>query len=172
MKIVGVISGVALSLILGITVPAYAQDEKHQDEAKPTQQEEKRKPEAKPEGQQKTATKPPQPEENAAQEQEKNSQKQARDTRPGEQKGQPKGGGRIPADRFQASFGRQHTFHISQGDSGNRRFQYGGYSFDFLGSWPSNWLYTQDLFIVDIDGVYYLCNPMYPGINVALSVTL
>ena len=37
---------------------------------------------------------------------------------------------------------------------------------------PSNWLYTQDVFVVDIDGVYYLCNPMYPGVNIALVVNL
>jgi hypothetical protein len=38
--------------------------------------------------------------------------------------------------------------------------------------WPTNWLYTQDVYVVDIDGVYYLCNAMYPGVNIALSVTL
>ena len=38
--------------------------------------------------------------------------------------------------------------------------------------WPSNWLYTQDVYVVEIDGVYYLCNPAYPGVNVELNVTL
>jgi len=38
--------------------------------------------------------------------------------------------------------------------------------------WPGNWQYTQDVFVVEIDGMYYLCNPMYPGINVAIDVTL
>jgi hypothetical protein len=81
-------------------------------------------------------------------------------------------GGRIPDDRYRANFGRQHTFRVSQGDYSNRRFQYGGYSFGFVGAWPGNWLYTQDVFVVDIDGVYYLCNPAYPGVNIALSVVL
>ena len=63
-------------------------------------------------------------------------------------------------------------FRVSQGDYGNRRFQYGGYWFGFEGVWPSNWLYTQDVFVVEINGVYYLCNPGYPGVNIALSVTL
>jgi hypothetical protein len=83
------------------------------------------------------------------------------------------GGGRIPEDRFKANFGQQHKFRVNQGDyATDHGFQYGGYSFGFVGAWPSNWLYTQDVFVVDIDGVYYLCNPMYPGVNVALSVVL
>ena len=82
------------------------------------------------------------------------------------------GGGRIPDDRYKANFGQQHTFHVSQGDYNNHRFQYGGYSFGFVGAWPSNWLYTQNVYVIDIDGVYYLCNPSYPGVNVELAVTL
>jgi hypothetical protein len=26
--------------------------------------------------------------------------------------------------------------------------------------------------VIDIDGVYYLCNPAYPGVNIALEVAL
>ncbi len=80
--------------------------------------------------------------------------------------------GRIPDDRFRANFGQDHHFRVSQGDYRNHRFHYGGYWFGFAAPWPSNWLYTQDVYVVDIDGAYYLCNPMYPGVNVALSVTL
>jgi outer membrane biosynthesis protein TonB len=79
---------------------------------------------------------------------------------------------RIPQDRYQANFGREHTFRVSQGDYQNHRFQYGGYWFGFADPWPSNWLYTQDVFVVEIDGVYYLCNASYPGVNVALSFTV
>lgn len=83
------------------------------------------------------------------------------------------GGGRIPEDRYRAHFGQQHTFRVSQADySRNRRFQYGGYWFGFVDPWPSNWLYTQNVYVIDINGVYYLCNPMYPGVNIALNVTL
>ena len=81
-------------------------------------------------------------------------------------------GGRIPDDHFRANFGQEHRFRVNQGDYSNRRFQYGGYSFGFVDAWPSNWLYTQDVFVVEIDGVYYLCNPMYPGVNVELIVAL
>ena len=64
------------------------------------------------------------------------------------------------------------VFDVNQANYRSRRFQYGGYSFGFVGAWPSNWLYTQDVYVVDIDGVYYLCNAMYPGVNIALNVTL
>ena len=61
---------------------------------------------------------------------------------------------------------------MNQSEYNSRRFQYGGYWFGFEGAWPSNWLYTQDVFVVEIDGVYYLCNANYPGVNIVLSVTL
>jgi outer membrane biosynthesis protein TonB len=82
------------------------------------------------------------------------------------------GGGRIPEDRYKANFGNEHRFRVTQGDYSNRRFQYGGYWFGFEGAWPSNWLYTQDVYVIEINGVYYLCNANYPGVNIALSVTL
>jgi outer membrane biosynthesis protein TonB len=82
------------------------------------------------------------------------------------------GGGRIPEDRFQAHFGQQHTFRVTQSDYSGRSVQQGGYSFGFVDPWPTNWLYTQNVYIIEIDGVYYLCNSTYPGVNVTLSVVL
>ena len=138
--------------------------------------------------------KPAKQEEKAAQQQhnnarqgEKNAPQQARNTKQEEKNAQPQhtqqakpgqqaehaggnGRGRIPDDRFKANFGREHRFRVSQADySRDRRFQYGGYWFGFVDPWPSNWLYTQDVFVVEINGVYYLCNPMYPGVNITLS---
>lgn len=177
MKLVGVVSTAVLSLTLGVTAPAFAQQEQHdqqeEQKAKPAQQEEKK---TQPE-------KPAKQEEKVAQQQEKNTkqeEKPAQEQRTQQAKPEPQqqhaagnGGGRIPDDRFKANFGRQHTFRVSQAEySGGRRFQYGGYWFGFVDAWPSNWLYTQDVFVVEINGMYYLCNPMFPGINVALNVTL
>ncbi|MGD0163450.1 MAG: hypothetical protein ABSB39_13360 [Candidatus Sulfotelmatobacter sp.] len=176
MKLVGVISTAILSLSLGAAAPVYAQEQHDQQEeqkAKPAQDEKKAQP-AKPaqqedKGAQQKTAKPE--EKNARQEktakpEEKNAH--AKNAQPA----QHSGGGRIPDDKYKANFGSGHTFHVSQGDYGNRRFQYGGYSFGFVGAWPGNWLYTQNVFVVDIDGVYYLCNPMYPGVNIALVVNL
>lgn len=66
----------------------------------------------------------------------------------------------------------EHRFRVNQADYSNHRFQYGGYWFGFEGAWPSNWLCSQDVYVVEIDGVYYLCNSKYPGVNIMLSVIL
>jgi hypothetical protein len=176
MKLVGVMSTAVLSLALGVAAPAFAQEQHEQEEqkSKPAAQEEKK---AQPEKSTKQEEKPAARQEQAVKPEERNAKQEDRNTKPAEKNEQQQhagnnGGGRIPAERYQANFGRQHTFHVSQGDYGNRRFQYGGYTFGFAGAWPSNWLYTQDVYVVDINGVYYLCNPMYPGVTIALSFTL
>jgi hypothetical protein len=181
MKLVGVLSTAVLSLSLGIGIPAYAQQDQHEQEEnkdKPAQEKEKKaqpekpaKPEEKNARQEEKNTKPE--ERNAQQEknakpEEKNAQQQGRPA----QNEQHNGGSRIPDDRFRANFGQEHRFRVSQNDYNSRRFQYGGYWFGFDGAWPSNWLYTQDVYVVEINGVYYLCNANYPGVNIALSVTL
>ena len=188
MKLVEVLSTAALCLTLGIAVPAYAQEQHEQEEkAKPAQQEEKKaQPEEKKTQQERPAKqeeknarqeKNPKLEEKATQQQEKNTKQEAQSVQQRQelkaepvQQAQRGGGGRIPEDRFKANFGREHTFHVNQSDYSNgRRFAYGGYSFGFVDPWPSNWLYTQDVYVVEINGMYYLCNPMYPGVNLALS---
>jgi hypothetical protein len=83
-----------------------------------------------------------------------------------------KSGGRIPEDRYRANFGRDHRFRVTEANYRDRHFQYGGYSFGFIDAWPSKWLYTQDVYVIEIDGMYYLCNPVYPGVNIALSLIM
>jgi hypothetical protein len=159
MKLAGVIGAAVLSLSLAAAVPAYAQQEQHE------QQEEKDKP----------AEKKAQPEKPAAKAPEKSAQEDRNAKPQGKPEAKPAqraGGNRIPDEKYKANFGQAHRFRVSQGDYRNHRFQYGGYSFGFVGVWPSNWLYTQDVYVVEIDGVYYLCNPTYPGVNIALSFTL
>jgi hypothetical protein len=187
MKLVRALSTAVLSLTFGVGVPVYAQQEQHEQREeqkdKPAQETEKKvQPEksAKEDKNARQEDKNAKPEEkNARQEkssqEEKNAQEQHTQQVKPEQ--QPRhaganGGGRIPEDRYKANFGQNHRFHVSQADYSNRRFQYGGYWFGFAGEWPSNWLYTQDVFVVEIDGVYYLCNANYPGVNIALNVTL
>jgi hypothetical protein len=170
MKAIGIIGTVAISLLLGISAPLYAQ-EQHEDQK--DQQEQKDKP-AKPEEKKAQEAKPKQEEEKTART-EKNTKQEEKTTQSHEQQAkaeQPAQRNRIPDDKFRANFGREHTFRVSEGDYRSHRFAYGGYSFGFVGVWPSNWLYTQDVFVVDIDGVYYLCNPVYPGVNITLSFTL
>src|ERR1017187_4730306 len=198
MRLIGVVSTAVLSL--AIAAPAYAQQEQHdqqeeqkdkpaqekekkaqpekpakQDEKKAQQQDKTAKPEERNAQQQPDKT--AKPDEKKAQQQEKNNKPEERNAQqqqaePREQHAGGNGGGRIPDDRYKANFGQQHTFRVSQGDYNNHRFQYGGYSFAFVGAWPSDWLYTQNVYVIEIDGVYYLCNPMYPGVNIALDVNL
>ena len=182
MKLAGIIGTAVLSLTLA--APVYGQQEQHE------QQEEKDKPagkKAQPEKPAKQEEKTARPEEKSAQHEkstkseEKNAKPEERDAKQDqhrtpeakpEKQERRAGGGRIPDDRYKANFGRDHSFRVSEGDYRNHRFQYGGYWFGFAGVWPSNWLYSQNVYVVDIDGVYYLCNPMYPGVNIELNVTL
>ncbi len=78
------------------------------------------------------------------------------------------GHGRIPDDRFRASFGREHHFRVGHFD--NRRFQYGGYWFSFNEGWPGGWAYTDDFYIDFIDGQYYLIDLSHPGVQLLLVV--
>jgi hypothetical protein len=154
MKLVGIFSTAVLSLTLGVVAPVFAQEQHDQEQAKdkPAARETEKKPE------------PAKPEEKNA----KPAQQEHAQAKPAAQAQR----GRIPDERFKANFGRGHTFRVSQGDYNNRRFQYGGYSFGFVGVWPGNWLYTQNVYVVEINGVYYLCNASYPGVNLELSFAL
>ena len=78
------------------------------------------------------------------------------------------GHGRIPDDRFRASFGREHHFRVGHVD--NRRFQYGGYSFVYNEAWPREWSYDDDFYIDYIDGQYYLIDLTHPGVQLLLVV--
>jgi hypothetical protein len=172
MKLVGIISTAVLSLTLGVVAPSFAQeqhDQQEQPKDKPAAKEtEKRAEPAKPEEKNAQPEKGAKSEENNARAEAKPAQEQNAQARPAA----PAQRGRIPDDRFKANFGQGHTFRVSQGDYNNHRFQYGGYSFGFVGVWPSNWLYTQNVYVVEIDGVYYLCNASYPGVNLELSFAL
>jgi hypothetical protein len=171
MKLVGIISTAVLSLSLGVIAPAFAQeqhDPQEEQKDKPAAKEtEKKAQPARPEEKNAQPEKNAKPEEKNARPEAKPAQEQHAQAKPAAQ-AQP---GRIPDDRFKAKFGQGHTFRVSQGDYNNHRFQYGGYSFGFVGVWPSNWLYTQNVYVIEIDGVYYLCNASYPGVNIELSFT-
>ena len=172
MNLVGFISTAVLSLTLVAAAPMYAQEQHDQEEQKAKPEEKK----AQPEKSTKQAEKPvAQPEKNTKPE-EKNAKQENKNAKPAEknapqQKAAGNRGGQIPADKFKANFGQQHSFRVSQADYSNHRFQYGGYSFGFVDPWPSNWLYTQDVYVIEIDGVYYLCNASFPGVNLVLSFT-
>jgi outer membrane biosynthesis protein TonB len=177
-----------------------AKSEKRSPEAKPAKQGETAKP-AQEEKQAKTEKQAPQAKPAKPEEQAK-SEKQPRQTEQAKQENRGSSGGqqhaqrtaaeqqtqrsvpalrlsarnesRIPDARFRSNFGRGHEFRIGTPTlvGGYSRFQYGGYWFGFVQPWPDGWYYTDDVYVDYIDGGYYLCNPYYPGAQVAISVVL
>ncbi len=161
----------------------------HEQQAKPAQQpkQAQREQQAKPAQQPKQAqheqqAKPAQQPKQAQHEQQAKPAQQTKQTqqqsRPAQQqqqasRAQPTGShGRIPDDRFRSSFGRQHTFHVSRSDfeGGSRRFQYGGFWFNVLDPWPVGWLYTDNVYVDYINGGYFLCDPVHPGVYISINI--
>jgi hypothetical protein len=199
MKLIEALSATVLFLLPGVIAPAYAQKE-HEEEKQPQQKQQQAKPaqqpkqaqhqqQAKPAQQPKQAqheqqAKPAQqPKQAQHQQQSKPAQQpkqaqhqqQAKPARQQQQanRAQPTGShGRIPDDRFRASFGRDHRFHVNRSDfeGGSRRFQYGGFWFNVLDPWPVGWLYTDDVYVDYINGGYFLCNPLHPGVYISISI--
>jgi hypothetical protein len=163
MKLAGAMSTAVLSLTLGIGIPAYAQQEQHdqkeENKDRPAQGKGEKKEQKNAQG------------DKYRKSEGKNAQDHSR-SKP-EEHASANGRHRIPNERFHANFGREHRFRVREDDyRRDRRFQYGGYWFGFVQPWPANWLYTQDVYVIEIDGVYYLCNENYPGVNIALNVTM
>ena len=77
-------------------------------------------------------------------------------------------GRRIREEDFRAHFGREHAFRVSRRD--DRRFNYGGYWFEYRDSWPAGWSYDDDVYVDEIDGEYYLIDPVHPGIRLLVIV--
>ncbi len=182
MKLIEAIGTAALSLILAVGVSAFPQQDQHEQEEnkdRPAAQEHEKN--AREEKEARQHDNKTQPEEKHAQQKDNNRDEKRAQPEHTQAVNSGKSGersvsgrkGRIPEDRYRANFGREHRFRVSEADyRRDRRFQYGGYWFAFAQPWPTNWLYTQEVFVVEIDGVYYLCNAQYPGVNITLNVTL
>jgi hypothetical protein len=75
---------------------------------------------------------------------------------------------RIPDQDFRAHFGREHAFRVARRD--DRRFNYGGYWFVYSQPWPEGWSYDDDVYVDDVDGEYYLIDPVHPGVRLLVIV--
>lgn len=84
------------------------------------------------------------------------------------------GGGHITDARFSANFGRAHSFHMDRPTlyEGYSRFNYGGYYFGFYDPWPSDWGYSDDVYVDFIDGQYFLIDPEHPGPRLMINVVI
>jgi hypothetical protein len=89
-------------------------------------------------------------------------------------------GYRIPDNRFRGYFGQNHGFRIEglpfMVVGGYPRFEYEGYWLSVVDPWPANWdsdWYDNDeVYIVYVDNGYYLYNRSYPGVGIAVSISV
>ena len=190
MKFSTLIGSGILLLAFGIATPAYAQEQHDQDhsakpedakpEDKPKQQTEPAKtPDDKPHPAEKEAKapkdkpKPEQPKTTASSGQQQQDDKdRAKPQQDAAHKQTAQQHGRIPEDKFRASFGREHTFHVGHPVvvEGRPRFSYGGYSFFIAEAWPAGWGYDDDVYIIEVNGVYYLVDNAHPGVQLELVI--
>jgi len=145
-----------------------AQQEHAQQHAQPAQQQHAQQ-QSKP-VQQQHAQQQARPEQQQHAQQRNAAQSQARP-----QQSHPAGGnggryGRISDSHYAASFGSGHRFHVSKSDYEHRRFQYGGYSFGFVDPWPVGWGYSDDVYVVYVDGGYYMYDPVHPGVRISINI--
>ncbi|MGA8871951.1 MAG: hypothetical protein WB460_12475 [Candidatus Acidiferrales bacterium] len=89
-------------------------------------------------------------------------------------------GYRVPQSRYARYFGRDHRFRLYRYPmfvvGGYPRFQYGGLWFTVLDPWPEywadNWYENDEVYIDYSDGGYYLYDSRYPGVGIAVSISL
>ena len=80
---------------------------------------------------------------------------------------------RIPDDRFRASFGREHRFHVDRARVYSQPQPiviYGGYSFELVEAWPSDWSFDDDCYVDYDGGQYWLYDARRPGMRIAVIV--
>jgi|HubBroStandDraft_4_1064222.scaffolds.fasta_scaffold201612_1 hypothetical protein len=89
-------------------------------------------------------------------------------------------GYRIPDARFRGYFGPEHGFRIEGLPflvvGGYPRFQYDGYWLSVVDPWPADWdsdWYDNDqVYVAYVDNGYYLYNRSYPGVGIAVSISM
>jgi len=121
--------------------------------------------------------KPENRQQESRQQESREADKAARQEHPDQQRANARSAGkgqRIPDDKFRQHFGREHVVVINRPVivEGRPRFQTGGYWFEIVDPWPSDWLYTDQVYVDYIDGEYFLFNVAHPGVRIALFVTL
>jgi hypothetical protein len=163
-----------LSVLIAGSAALYAQDEKQQEEPRPeARQPEARQPEMK--APKEDEAKPPKGEKRDEEQDQKQSHEQMNGARQEQGHARPTGkSAHIPDEKFHTQFGREHKFAAQRPVivEGQPRFQYGGYSFVLIDVWPSDWAYTDDVYLDYVDGDYFLYDLLHPGERIALFVVL
>ncbi|MGB9408347.1 MAG: hypothetical protein WCA89_12470, partial [Terracidiphilus sp.] len=89
-------------------------------------------------------------------------------------------GYRVPEARYNVYFGPRNVFGIFglpfMVFDGYPRFQYNGYWITLLDPWPAywsnGWYDTDDVYVVYQNDGYYLYDDRYPGIGIAISISM
>jgi hypothetical protein len=181
MKVTKVLSRAILFLLPTVIIPAYAQE--HEQEKQPEQKQQEAKPAPRPQqaqpAKQTQQAQHPQPAKPAQQAQHAQPAKPAQQPQraaskqPASRAPQTAGAhGSIPEAKFHASFGSGHTFHVNRSEfaNGSGRFQYGGFWFNVVDPWPAGWLYTDNVYVDYLNGGYFLCDPVHPGVYISINI--
>lgn len=186
MKALGVISTAVVFLFLGTAVPAFAQEEHHEQEAKPEKQQEAKpakQEQAKPAKQEEHAQPAKQQEQAKPAKQEEHAQAQQNQGKNDEHQRQQENGHAQYARSGQkdshghvyneSHFGPEHhaRFEANGGrfSNGRREYSYGGYWF-YAGVYPA-WFYQQDVyFVMGADGLWYAVATGNPSLTFEVSI--
>lgn len=76
-------------------------------------------------------------------------------------------GQRIPEEKYRASFGREHRFHVRHGE---QRFQNGGFWFEVVQPWPAEWVADDDCYVEEDGDEYFLVDMLHPDLRVEIVV--
>lgn len=151
--------------------------QENKDASKPEKRPEQEQPETRQEEHpDKNATKQEQKQQKQEQKEQRSEQKSDQRMERGDQHQHPAAanqGRHIPDDKFRAHFGRQHTFHVHRTEVINVSqpvVVFGGYSFELVDAWPSDWDFDDDCYIDYVDGDYFLFDTFHPGIRIAVFV--
>jgi len=174
----------AFAVVLSLaSVPVVSAQEPEQDREKPKQKDEEKKkqPSEKEKSKsdekakadtknEKDKAKPETDRRDQAQRQDDRARQDERSTAHQQQSGRNDAdrgkGHRIPEEKFRASFGTDHHFHVGHHD--NRRFAYGGYSFEYVEAWPADWSDDDDVYIVLIGDDYYLVDARHTEVRLRI----
>jgi hypothetical protein len=165
MKLLRLSATAILSLLLGIAAPALAQETPEHQEQKPERPEDRAQ---KDRVQKDRAQRDERGQKKEEQGVEQNRVVQSKDAK---REAKP---ARIPEERFRASYGRQHVFHVNRVTvvEGTPRFVFGGYTFVLVEPWPAVWSYSDDCYIDYVDDEYFLFDLAHPGVRIAITVVL
>lgn len=168
MKYNRVISTAVLFLLLGTTLPAFAQKGEEAkggggQKAQPAQRQAQPQRQVQPQRQQQAQTVRQQP------------QTTAYNGGNNGNRGNGSNGshyGRISDVSYGSHFGHDHSFHMGRPQmiGGYNRFQYGGYWFGYNQGWPAGWGYDDNVYVVYQGGGYYMYDLMHPGIHISLNI--